>query len=1350
MSTTMPMSEAKRLLLERRLRGEGARPRPEADTVRPRPPGVRVPVSPEQGQVWLHASVAPTIPLYNEPITIHRHGPFSLDALQCSFDEVLRRHEAWRTSFELADGEVWQVVHPELRVELPLIDLSALPADKAEQEARRIAAADARSPISLAEAPLLRAKVVRLGPETHRLYLTIHHIVFDGVSVYRVVMPELAILYEAFAAGRTPALPPPALQYGDYAIWRRRDAAQAEFAQQMKHWRRELGGELPALQLPFDRPRPPVVTHRGATELFSIPADLTEALHALSRAEGVTLYMTLLAAFKALLHRYTGQEDIIIGGVTDARRRPELERLIGYFLNPIALRTWPTASLPFRAFLTQARDAALGALGNSDVPFDQVVRELHIRRDPATHPIFTVFFSIQPPVELLDPAWDLTQMDVASGGAKFDIYFELEERPGGMIARLVYNRDLFDAGTIQRMAGHYLAVLAGIVADPSRTLGALPLLTEAELRQVRDAGRGTARPSPRTTLHGMVEEQVLRSPTASAVAFEGRDWTYAELDRQAEQIAGRLRRAGAGPDGVVGLLVERSPEMVAAVLAILKAGAAYLPLDPALPPARLAFIIEDAAPALLLTQRSLAGMAPAGAPVLLLDDAGEDAVQRAGERAATPPASPDDLAYVLYTSGTTGKPKGVEVPHRAAVNVIAQLAEEVGVEAGDVLLAVTTLSFDIATLELFMPLAAGAQLVVASRETAADPVLLAELIGQSGCTVMQATPSTWRGLVEGGWTCPPGFKALCGGESLPRSLADALLAAGVRLWNLYGPTEATIWATAHPVARGGGAVPIGRPIANLTTAILDAQGNHMPVGVTGELHIGGAGVTRGYRNRPDLTRERFVTRNGARMYRTGDSARYRPDGVIEFLGRRDHQVKVRGFRIELEEVEGAIAAHPRVAAAAARAAPDASGETALTGYIVARGGFGSGPESSPAADPAPDAAELRAFLKERLPDYMIPTAFVTLVALPVSGTGKLDRNALPAPAPRTSLARSDEPQDEWESRVARVWEDVLGVGQIGRRDDFFDLGGHSILVAKLQQRITAEFKQTLPLAALFRDHTVARMARLLRERDAVRAGAQAGATAAQPSRLMQVKPTGSQPRLYWVEPSPSIRRVADELGREQPVLGLSLDDADLEALGAEPTFEAVAARLVRTLLEAQPAGPYRLGGFCMMGVLAFEMASQLEAAGHDVSMLIIVDGLNPTFYRRIGSVEMEFSKLRFHLAALGRLTGRERLSYFASRTRTFLGRVVPVRAAPQWTHPFDAMLHRAVMKYHPRTYAGDVTLLQVAERPDRIDMVPGWAGIVTGKLTTRDVPGTHETLLDAQNVAGLGAGIREALARAAG
>lgn len=1322
MSTTMAISDAKRLLLERRLRGGNNRPQPEADTVRPRPADAPVPVSPEQGQVWIHASVTPHLPVYNAPITIHRRGPFSLDALQRSFDEILRRHEAWRTSFELTGGEVMQVVHPTLQVELPLIDLSSLPRAAAEQETLRIAAADARAPIRIDAVPLFRAVVVKLGPEEHRLQLTIHHIIFDGVSIYRVLMPELAALYETFASGSTQGqLPAPTLQYGDYAIWRRQQVGREELSVQMQHWQRELAGELPMLQLPFDRPRPAMETHRGATELFSLTAELTDALNGLSRAEGVTPYMVLLAAFKTLLFRYTGQEDVIVGGITDARRRPELERLIGYFLNPIALRTRPLAALAFRDYLVQVRDTTLGALGASDVPFDRVVRELNIPRDPASHPVFTVLFSIQPPVELADPAWDLTQMDVGTGTAKFDLYLELESRPGGLIARFNYNSDLFDASTVQRMVGHYTTLLQGITAEPGCALGALPMLTSSETHLLRDVWNQTARPSPRTTLHGLFEQQARRSPLAPAVTFEGQTWTYAELDQQANRIALQLRRAGAGPGRLVALCVERSREMLAGILAILKTGAAYMPLDPALPPARVKFTVEDAAPVLLLTQRSLAPGLPPGVPVLLLDDPAPDASP--GEPVTIDLNSP---AYVLYTSGTTGRPKGVEVSHASVVNVVAALADTFECWAGDTLLAVTTLSFDPSLLELFMTLATGGHIVVASHEIAADPVMLAELTQRSACTVLHATPTTWRWLLESGWTCPPGFKALCGGENLPRELADALLSRGARLWNLYGPTETTIVAVVHEVSRGSGPVPVGRPVANVTTAILDGQGNLLPVGVVGDLHIGGAGVALGYRNREELTRERFIVREGERMYRSGDMARYRPDGMIEYLGRRDGQVKVRGFRIELGEVEGALATHPRVAAAAVLAAPDSSGETGLVGYIET------------GSEPAPDAAELRAFLKATLPDYMIPSRFVALEMFPVGHSGKLDRTALPELAPSLPAAVSDEPRNEWERRVARVWSDVLGVGAIGRNDNFFDLGGHSILVAKLQQRIGLEFERTLSLATLFQAQTVAQLARVLRE-----LGGSAG------ERLLQVQPSGSLPRLFWLEPSPAIRFVADALGRDQPLLGLSLDAADLETLGEAPSLEAMAGCLVSTLLDAEPTGPYQLIGICNKGVLAFEMAKQLAAAGHAVKALIIVDGENPATRRRTGSVAVELSKLRFHLAAAWRLSGRDRLRYGFKRARHVVDRVIPLRSVPDWGLPIDPMLSRAVHGYAPKSYAGDVTILRSAARPDQVDTAVGWRKVVTGDLMVRDVPGMHETLLQPHNIGGLAEAIRDALARTA-
>lgn len=567
------LSDVKSALLERMLRGEGGADR-AADGIVPRDPRAVVPMSIEQQHVWMHAAMAPDVPLYNEPITIHRRGAFDRDAFERAFNEILRRHEIWRTGFRMTDGGVTQVVYADLRVRLPVIDLSHLPEAEREAEALRLVGEDARRPIDLAEAPLFRTKLVKLAEREHRFYLTLHHIIFDGVSIYRVLVPELAAGYEAFARGSSPTLPTPALHYGDYALWRAEHAENPVVAQQLDYWRRELGGELPVLQLPTDRPRPAVPTYAGSMETFSLTTALTDAVKALSRSEGATVYMVLLAAFKALLFRYSGQDDIVIGGVTDTRRRAELEPLMGYFLNSLALRTRPSAASSFTAYLRDVRNAVLGALGASDVPFDRVVQALSPRRDASRHPIFQVLFSVEPPVAPFPDGWDLTQMDVGNGAAKFDLYLELDERPDGLIGRFLYSTELFDAATIRRMIGHWLTLLESVTADPGRTLGELALLTDAEAQQLLVAWNDTRADYPCATIHALVEAQAHRTPEAIAVSCDGVAWSYAALDRRAEQLAARLDAAGVGRDTLVALCLERSPEMIAGLLAILKTGAA--------------------------------------------------------------------------------------------------------------------------------------------------------------------------------------------------------------------------------------------------------------------------------------------------------------------------------------------------------------------------------------------------------------------------------------------------------------------------------------------------------------------------------------------------------------------------------------------------------------------------------------------------------------------------------------------------------------------------------------------------------------------------------------------------------
>ncbi len=818
-------------------------------------------------------------------------------------------------------------------------------------------------------------------------------------------------------------------------------------------------------------------------------------------------------------------------------------------------------------------------------------------------------------------------------------------------------------------------------------------------------------------LHRRFEAQASRTPDAPALEFEGETWRYRDLDRRADALATRLVASGAGAGTVVAVCLERSHDLLAGLLAILKTGAAFLPLDPAFPPPRLAMIVGDAAPSVLLTQRSLQVSLPAtGAGIVLCDEepAREDAAVQ-----LLPAEDPRAAAYVLYTSGSTGRPKGVEVSHRAIMNLLDSMQREPGLTRHDALLAVTTVAFDIAMLELFLPLLSGGRVVLAGRDVATDPRRLAELMQRSGCTVMQATPATWRGLIATGWRGDARLRILCGGEAMSRDLADKLLARCGALWNMYGPTETTVWSTIHRVLPGGeGAIPIGRPIANTTTYVLDAQGEPAPVGVAGELCIGGHGVANGYRHNEALTRERFVAdpfAAGELMYCTGDIARMRPDGELDWLGRADNQVKIRGFRIEILEIEAALERHPAIAAAAVRTWPDASGQLSLAAYVV------------PSRDDAVDVASLRPFLQRTLPDYMVPGRCVCLPALPSTPNGKLDRNALPEPGPLLARAEAAMLAGARERKLAAIWEPLLNASNLGADDDFFALGGDSLLAVSLLLSIEAEFGRRLTLAALFQAPTIARMAALLGEAEDETALPIAA----------EIQPQGSRPSLFWIDGGPMFLPLASALGLDQPFLGVTLQPAELREVGFQPDLETIARHLVRTITTIQPTGPYVIGGYCAGGVLAYEVASQLLAAGLQVGLLCILDAQNPTHFRRVGNFAVEFAKLRHHIAGAWRAGSASRLRYVAlhlrSATRRLLTRSTwrPVMKSEPFT--LGEIMQPAVAAYRPGRYPGRVALFQ-ARRPKALDLRPGWAEVVTGGLVDYAFAGTHQTMLEQPQV----------------
>ena len=1320
MTSKPALSDAKRQLLERMMRGEGREQAAPVPPVTPRPADAAIPLSADQRQIWLHASMAPEAPLYNESITIHRFGSFDLDAMKRAVNEILRRHESWRTGFEMVDGELVQIVHPHQPLDVPVSDVSHLPEAERDAAALAIGSEDARAAIDLADAPLFRARVVKLAEDNHRLYFTLHHIIFDGVSIYRVIVPELAALYDAFAAGKPSPLPEPVLQYGDYSVWQQGYLESAPVRRQLDHWRTALAGAPTKLELAGDKPRPVERTHAGSMEVFNIPLELTEALKDLSRRQGVTLYMTLLAGYKAMLHRYSGEDDIVVGGVTDLRRRPELEQLVGYFLNTMALRSKPRGEVSFKDFLGEVRDSVLGALGASEVPFDMVVREMKIRAEPGAHPLFNLLFSIEPPVDPFPEGWDLTQMDVVVGAAKFDLYLELDERPDGMIGRFLYSTEVFEPATIRRMIGHWLTILEHVVTDPACRLSDLPLLTADERARMLTQWNDTARDLPTDSLPRMIAAHSAVRPDAVALIAGDQSLTYAELDREAARIASRLRAAGVKPGSLVGVLMNRSPQTVAGLLAILRLGAAYLPLDPGFPTVRLEHIVADAAPDTLLTESALATMLSPRDCRLVLAEGPAD-----GKAPPIAAIDGDDLAYVLYTSGSTGQPKGVEISHRALLNLLVAMADEPGFAADDSLLAVTTLSFDIAMLEIFLPLLRGGRLILASRDDALDPDQLMALIASSRPSVMQATPATWRALIESGWPGDRNLKILCGGEALSRDLADQLIACSGALWNMYGPTETTIWSTVQKVEPGSGPVAIGRPIANTVTYVLDAGGQQVPVGVIGELYIGGAGVARGYRGRPDLTAERFGEKPvapGVRLYRTGDLARFDSDGTLFCLGRTDNDEKIRGFRIAVEEVEGALNNHPAIAAAAVRSWPDESGNRYLAAYLVGHD------------ETIPSVGALRDHLAAILPDYMIPSRFEQLAELPMTPNRKVDRKALPEPGDAVAVADFAPPEGKAEEQLAVIWRDVLGVERIGRHDSFFDLGGHSLLVTRLLRRVETEYGRKFSMATFFQSYRLAAMAARLEQGEPLdRFGAVA------------IQPLGARPPVLWLEGGPTFLPLAQAVGLDQPFLGVPID-VMLEAAGESADFIECARQMVEIIRQVQPSGPYYVGGWCTAGILAYEVGVQLRAAGEDVPLLLLAHSTNPTEFYRIGRVRLVFSKLRYHFDQWRRQPASERGRYMRDRLGAILV-ALRLRASEVSEVPrvLRAALDRAAYDYRPSAYGGDVALFQPAERPDVLNSVPGWKPLISGRFASHEIRGTHSSMLLPPHVESFGDAMREEL-----
>lgn len=1279
-----------------------------------------------QRRMWFVQQMEPSGTAYNMPFAARIKGAVDQGALTAALQCVVNKYEAFRTTFEFAETEPVQLVAPKLSLALREIDLRHFPEQERLAETARIFRAESMRPFDLATGPLFRFLLVRLDEADYAILWLVHHAISDQWSA-GIVGRELATLYAAFARGESPVLEPPAVEYADFAAWQRKHLGGSALDPQLAYWRSKLRGVAP-LALQIDKPRPPHQTFHGSWVFETLSPVTIAAFKRFCAERRVTPFMALLACFKLLLSRHTGQDDIPVGCPVANRTRVATESLVGTLVNTLVMRTSLAGDPAFRELLARTRETALEAFANQDVPFERLVEELRTDRDTGRAPLVQVLFNVpNAPMRKLDlHGLQVEIFDFDNGSTQFELAASADLDFTGRVA-LTYSTDLFTQATAQRLLGQYTRLLEQVTADSTKRVSEYQLVSADELRLMLDVWNRTVREYPEhSRTDELISAQAALTPGAIAVGCGGVQLTYASLETRSNRLAHYLRFQGLAAGQRVGVCMERSEETVVALLAVQKAGATYVPLDPAFPADRLRYMAQDADLSLTITHSSLkALLVNFPGRMLFLDEC------RTGiaSQTMTSPGyvgSAGDLAYILYTSGTTGRPKGVEIPCRALTNLLCAMREFPGCNSTDTLLSVTTLSFDISALELYLPLITGARVELARPEEVSDPRLLIERMTNARPTVMQATPTTWRMLLEAGWEGDPNLKVLCGGEPLSRQLADKLLERCGSLWNMYGPTETTVWSSCARIDRHADPITIGRPIANTFAYILDRTLQPVPSGATGELWLGGDGVARGYRNQPELTQERFVPdpfRNvaGARMYRTGDLARFLPDGRIVHLGRLDMQVKIRGFRIEPGEIETVLAKHPAVSQVAVASRADRDGRQQLVGYVVPR-----------TDGDQPTLESLRKLLQRSLPAYMLPARFVFLESLPLTANGKTDIKRLPDPV-------SSEPSDQLEPvralspievRLMELWRHVLNNESIGIHDNFFDVGGYSLKAVELFSYVHETLGKRLPLATLFQAPTVAQMARVLQE-----GGVQPSARC-----LVAIQTAGRDVPLFAV---PGVggdvlvfAKLARILGRDRPFFGLQAVGLD----GVERPIASVeesARRYVQEIRSARGRGPYFVAGTCTGGVYAFEVAQQLQAMGEKVT-LVIMESWHPDSYTRDGRAAEFIWPLRFIWARLA-LYAKAIYSLPASEWGVFL-KSKARRLASALFHTDPAQLQgdgtfsaarvvrttlQAVASYRPKPYRGSLLNVIAGGRqlpPGLRDTRQVWTELALGPRRTVVIP----------------------------
>lgn len=1357
-----------------------------------------------QGQkaLWFLYKLAPESHAYNVAFTARICSQINVAALKQTFQQLNDRHPMLRATFFEQDGEPRQTIKDRQEICFEEFDASTWSPNELQQQ---VITAYQR-PFDLEQGPILRVSLFNCSECDRVLLLSIHHIACDGWSIW-LLLDELRVIYQGQIHQFESLLPTLEFSYLDYVRWQSEILASSEGERLWHYWQQQLAGELPMLNLPTDRPRPPMQNYRGDSHTFKLSKELTQKLKELGQTEGATLYMTLLAAFQVLLHRYTSQDDILVGSPLKCRNQSEWSRVFGYLVNPVVMRANLADNPSFQAFLAQIRQTVLGAIAHQDYPFPLLVERLQPERESSRSPLFQTMFVLQKPNksgDILDLLaadesagrvnWgglELESFEIPQQDGQFDLTLEMMETKDSIRGIFKYDTDLFDQETIARMEGHFQVLLEGIVTNPSEQIGHLPILTPTEEHQLLVEWNDTQVDYPQDKcIHQLFEEQVAKTPDRVAVVFEEEQLTYQELNSRANQLAHYLQKLGVRPEVLVGICVERSLEMVVGLLGILKAGGAYVPLDPNYPPERLAYLLSDSQIPILLTENNLVAELPDNQARVICLDQDWQLILDENEENPTSEIKPNDLVYVIYTSGSTGKPKGVMIEHKSLANFTSTVIEKYGIISTDRILQFASISFDAAAEEIYPCLTCGATLVLRNDEMLSSTEIFLKKCRDSRLTVIDLPTAYWHQLTVDLVTKElilPEFLRLViiGGEGAlseriamwQRYVGDSLV-----LLNTYGPTETTVVATKYQIPTTVSTETtllqalIGKPIGNIETYILDKSEQLVPIGIPGELHIGGIGLARGYINRPELTMEKFILsqfskKEEARLYKTGDLVRYLPEGNIEFIGRIDNQVKIRGFRVELAEVESVLTQHPDIREAVVLTREDQTGSKQLVSYIVSK-------------SKKEDLNQIQDFLKEKLPNYMIPSVFVWLDSMPLTTNGKLDRHALPAPEifQRKSTGDLILPRDGIEFQLAQIWSNLLNLKPIGVKDNFFELGGHSILAIQLIAKIECHFGKNLPLSVLIQKGTIEDIANILRSsRDILPS-----------SSLITIQPQGNKLPFFCVHPGGGnvscYLNLASQLGLDRPFYGLQAKglSSDYEGEKTLNTIQDMAKYYIAEIKKIQPQRPYYLGGWCTGGIVAFEMARQFQQQGDEVALLVLMESYLPVPIQQINLAQkralleqilrtqiprhedLDENTLVTLLFAwdLGSLFGREipisfqelqqiipdeQLNHVLEKAKAL--NILPtefnLKKITKLWKVFQANL-QAMYSYIPQSYSGRTVIFQANEELRELTIYPiiNWNQVLIGDTDKYEIPGDHYSIMRNPNVEILATKLKECLNKA--